>query len=245
MANIYLRLPVMVCCYHRNYDPDHKLTPFMPLKFSTYTDHAVVLRGGLSVFTGKDQKAGVCYSQAQWNNMLRGRRPDGSQLVMVRDPSSWLTYTEICNLEGRKLSHKTDSYDYLCIQMPKTVLVGDREMRTNASFSLAPNMASLLRNLLEDDFKRALLQWVVDTKDFCLNPTRIIDRTHAATLERFLMRFDIPVTQDGKEKDTIRRLLQRWLESAGSASGAYKAYDEDITYEDPKDRVRKINNPYK
>ena len=118
-------------------------------------------------------------------------------------------------------------------------------MRTNASFSLAPNMASLLRNLLEDDFKRALLQWVVDTKDFCLNPTRIIDRTHSATLERFLMRFDIPVTQDGKEKDTIRRLLQRWLESAGSASGAYKAYDEDITYEDPKDRVRKINNPYK
>ena len=53
------------------------------------------------------------------------------------------------------------------------------------------------------------------------------------------------ITQDGKEKDTIRRLLQRWLESAGSASGAYKAYDEDITYEDPKDRVRKINNPYK
>lgn len=235
MANIYLRLPSIIAAYHRNYDVNHKLDAFTPVKFSPYTDHAVILRGGLAVFTGTSKRIVPCYSQQQWRNMLCGKTPSGTKVVLKRDPSIWLSYDEICTIEGIRQSSRSESYDYLCIQMPTTILLNDRETRTNPAYSLPDEVAGILQDLLVRDFKRALVDWEIGTQDYCISPERIIRRGHMDTLERFLMRFDIPVAQNGKEKDSMRRQLDRWLEHAKVLEKAYRCVD--IEYINDTDKI--------
>ena len=235
MPNIYLRLPTVICAYHRNYDVNHKLSPFDPLKFSPYTDHAVIMRGGLAVFSSSTKKNASCYSQQQWRNILSGRKPDGSRQVMKRDPTIWPTYAELCAVEGIKISNRSDSYDYLCIAMPYTILIGDRECRTNAGYALTEEAASCLQDLLVRDFKRALVDWEIATQDHCIKPDQIIRRGRMDTLERFLMRYDIPVARDGLEKYTLRRQIDRWYAKARLIEKAYRCID--IEYEDSHDKV--------
>lgn len=228
---------MVICYYHRNYDVQHKLSPFDPVKFSPYTDHAVIMRGGLELTTYSTRKLSPCYSHQQWRNMLGGKKPDGSKHVVKREPSVWLTYDEICAMEGIKLSHRSDSYDFLCIQMPNTILIGDKEVRTNPSFNLGNEAAEVLQDLLVRDFKRALVNWEIGTQDYCINSERIIRRGRMDTLERFLMRYDIPIPKDGREKESIRRQLDRWFAKAKILEKAYRSFD--IEYEDSNDRVIK------
>lgn len=235
MANIYLRLPTVIAYYHRNYDVNNKLDNFTPMKFSPYTDHAVVMRGGLVIHTSSRNKVSLCYSQQEFRNILNGKSPDGSRQVMKRDPSIWPTYDELCACLGVKISSRSDSYDYLCIQMPNTILIGDREVRTNACYALSKEPAEMLQELLVRDFKRALIDWEIGTQDFCINRERIIRRGHMDTLERFLMRYDIPIPKDGIEKESLRRQLDRWLAKARVLEKAYRSID--IEYEDSRDVV--------
>ena len=240
MSNIYLRLPTSICYFHRNRDVNNKLTNFTPLKFSPYTDHAVVMRGGLAVATGVDRK-GSCFTQLQFKNILNGRTPDGSKLVTKRDCSVWPTYAEICMMIGGKISNRSESYDYLCIQMPQTIIVGEKEVRTNSSFALTSFATDMLQDLLVNDFKRALIDWEIGTFNHCTSsPEGIIQRGHMNTLERFLMRYDIPIPKDGYEKASLRRQLDRWMEKAKVQEKAYRTID--IEYEDSKDKIipRKI-----
>lgn len=238
MANIYLRLPSWIAAYHRNCDPDHHLSPFEPVKFSAFTDQAVVMRSGLiATVPSNNRKVVKCYTQQQWKNMLSGRKPDGGKQVMKRSETNWLTYDEVCVLMGSQLSHRSDSYDFLCIQMPQTILVGDREVRTNSSFCLTNEAIEELQELLTQDFKRAFVNWEIATQAHCVHGNRIIQRGQMNTIERFLMHFDIPVSKDGREKDSLRRQLLRWLENARVREKAYRTID--IEYEDSEDKVIK------
>lgn len=242
MANIYLRLPSWIAAYHRNYDTEHRLGPFDPVKFSSYTDHAVVMRGGLVLQTNNSRKIVNCYNQTQWKNMLAGKKPDGKQ-VMKRDADTWLTYDEICALMGVQISHRSDSYDFLCIQMPQTILVGDREVRTNSSFCLTNEAAEVLQLLLARDFKRAFVNWEIETQAHCIQSDRIIQRGQMNTIERFLMHYEIPVSMDGREKESLRRQLLRWLAKAHVLEKAYRTFD--IEYEDSEDKVVHLKNKRK
>lgn len=235
MANIYLRLPMMVAYYHRNYDPDHKLSPFDPVKFSSYTDHAVIMRGGLVLPSKDNRKHPPCYNQLQWRNMLLGKEPNSGKQILKRDAGVWLNYDEICTLSGVRLSHRSDSYDFLCIQMPTTILVGDREVRTNSSYCLTSDAADILQDLLVRDFKRALVDFEIGTQDHCITKERIIRRGRMDTLERFLMHYDIPVSLDGCDKESLRRQLDRWFAKAKLLEKAYRIFD--IEYEDSEEKV--------
>lgn len=237
MANIYLRLPGWIAAYHRNYDPDHKLSPFEPVKFSAYTDHAVVMRSGLYLPTHSTKKIISCYTHHQWRNMLNGRNAEGGKQVLKRDANEWLTYEEVCLLSGLQVSRRSDSYDFLCIQMPLTILVGDREVRTNPSFCLTREATNTLQELLACDFKRAFVDWELKTQAHCIQSDRIIQRGQMHTIERFLMHYDIPVPRDGSVKDTMRRQLLRWLAKARVQEKAYRTID--IEYEDSEDKVVK------
>lgn len=240
MANIYLRLPSVICHYHRNCDLEHKLGCFEPLKFSSFTDHAVVLRSGVSVFTGTSSKSVSCYSQHCWNMILAGKNPLTGKVVMRRDQTEWPSYEEICTINGKVLSSRSERYDFLCIQIPPTIIVGGKEIRTNATYSLPKEMAEILSNLLVRDFKRALLDWEVATFDHCVQPDKIICRGHMDTLERFLMHYDIPIPRDGIEKDTLRRQLARWMKRARVLEKAYRCFD--VEYEDSADKVIKFKS---
>lgn len=237
MANIYLRLPTAIAYFHRNRVEDKHLSPFDPWKASEFSDHAIPLRGGLYLPASNKttRQSPASYSQAQWHNMLNGKAPEGGITLIRRNPSVWLSYKEICQLEGKKLSRLSESYDFLCIQMPYTVMIGDKEVRTNSSFNLSQQAAVLLQNLLVNDFQRALIDWEIGTYNHCTSGDKIIHRGHMDTLERFLMRYDIPVTADQTTKTSLRRQLDRWIQRAKVLEKAYRSYD--IEYQDSRDKV--------
>lgn len=235
MPNIYLRLPSSVVAFHRNRDDKHRLQPFVPLVLPRFTTHMAVLRDGLQAPIAKQVQFPLCYSQTEWNNMLAGRKPHGGEIVIQRDSSTWLTFQEICVLEGRKQSEASELYDFLCIQMPYEVLIGDRRMRTTASYNLTHAAAQIMQKLFVQDFQRALYEWELDTADFCIRPGMVIKRNHLDTLERFFLRYDIPVSNSRKERDSLRRQLDRWLKEANSLFRGYRNFD--IAYSDPHDRI--------
>lgn len=235
MSNIYLRLPTAICYYHRNRDENHQLSCFEPMKVSKYDEVAIEMRRSLIVYASRSSRTANCYSQQQWKNILNGKNPYTGKTAIKRDPEEWPTYNEICAMTGAKVSNRSDSYDFLCIQIPNTILIGDKEVRTNSSFILPNKAAETVQEILTRDFQRALIDWEIGTQDFCINEERIIRRSHMETLERFLMRYNIPVAADGLEKESLRRQLARWLDNARVLEKAYRSYD--IEYISATDKV--------
>lgn len=241
MPNIYLRLPTAIACFHRNCDADNPLSPFDPWIVPKYSDHIIPMRNGLQNGVSSESKSPPSYSQKQWNNMLFGRRPEGGEIVLHRDPEKWLTYQEISILEGKRLSKLSASYDFLCIKMPYFITVatptgGRKEIVTTSSFNLSPRYAEMLQMLFVSDFQRAFIDWEIGTFHHCTqNPDGLIIRGRSDTLERFLMTYDIPVSKDLTEKQSLRRQLDRWLKKARFIEKAYR--HENISYKDSLDKT--------
>ena len=87
--------------------------------------------------------------------------------------------------------------------------------------------------MLNDDFKRSVVEWALATFDYCTSNKRIICRRQTAMLERFLMRYGID--QNENEKDTLRRIINRWLTSDHSNFKAYSC--ADMQYIDDSEKV--------
>lgn len=239
MANIYLRLPSVVCSFHRYRDPEHTLRPDEPCKYSRSSEHALILQTGLVCRTGNSSnKSPRCYSQTEWEKLVNGISPSGKNVHINRDPSVWPTYDEICEIEGRKLSDRSIHHDFLCIQIPLTVTLNGRVTRTNSNYSLNDKDAERLRALLVMEFNHALQEFERDNYDFCHTPDadgNIIQRSLPNILERFLLSYDIPVSKSAQEREALLRQMKRWKQVARKVLA--KNYNFDVTYIDSADKL--------
>lgn len=242
MSNIYLRLPSVVCAFHRNRDRNHMLRPEEPVKYRDSSEHNFIMRSGLETRVGfSTRKSPRCYSQNEWNKILQGIAPNGSNDVKVeRNPADWPTYKEICMLEGRKLTDRSESYDFLCIRIPETVTINGNVKRTNHTYSLARKEAETLISLLIVEFNHALQEWEADNYEYCNTPDEngnIIVRSFPNILERFLLSYDIPISKSARERDSLIRQMTRWRGFAKQIMK--KNYDFDITFTDSADVIQK------
>jgi len=144
--------------------------------------------------------------------MLAGKPPQGGQKILNREPSQWLTVQEICTLEGKKPPKCQESFEYLCIAMPREVLIGQRVFRTNASYALDGHFAQVLGKLLRTEFYHNILDWLVQERRYCNQMG--VKRNRIETLERFFAQFNIPVSMDQRERESMRRMVNRWLAKA-------------------------------
>lgn len=188
------------------------LAPTTPIEFSPYTDEYVVLTHGLRIIPEQQQHRASCYSQSAWQNMLRGRMPQGGKPIISRDPQDYLTYAEVCTLEALTNKTKTDAYEFLCIAIPREVCIDGRVQRVYKSHTLDTRAAQQLRLLLRNAFIRTFLNF--STRNHIFAQTNGIDRSGIEILERFMMEYDIPVSHDQNERSTLRRLIQRWRKEA-------------------------------
>lgn len=239
MANIYLRLPTPVAYFQRN-RWDVPLHPDEPLRFCDFDEKMRILRMGLVRFDERQLHI-ESFSQQEWRNMQNGRRPNGEKVDTKRDNTIPLSYNEVVHLSNFPLRKTPESYDYICIQMPREVQIGRRVYATNPSFSLDGHHTHLLQKALCADYKRAIVAWVLHTRNYQVAPDAILDRRNIDTLERFLMHYGIPTSSDNIERDSLRRQLKRWLIEVGEGAESYNTLD--IAYYDPNDRVIQIANP--
>lgn len=224
MPNIYLRLPTSRCQFFRNRDPKHTLAKDEPLVFSPYMPHHFVLRKHITNIPAVTQKVNSqCFSHQQWRNMMQGKHPNGGEVVTKRDPHEYLSFGEVQRFSGKQDYAKSDNEDYLCIKLPSEVEVIDVVRQVTPVWNLSTRGIRQLLLMLNDDFKRSVVEWALATFDYCTSDKRIISRRQTAMLERFLMRYGID--QNESEKDALRRIISRWLTSNHSNFKAYSCAD--------------------
>ena len=238
MPNIYLRLPTSRCQFFRNRDPKRVLAKDEPLVFSVYSPEYFVMRSSLTNAGALSQEVNTqCFSQQQWRNMLNGRHPLGGNMLVTRDNSEYLTYDEVLHLNGNKEYSKSNNEDYLCIKLPSEIEVIDTVRAVTPTWNLDRSGIYKLLELLNNDFKRSVVEWALATFDFCTANGKIIARSKAAMLERYLMRYGI--NPSSEEKDNLRRVVERWLKSEHNFFKAYSCLD--IQYEDMSESEHHID----
>jgi hypothetical protein len=238
MPNIYLRLPTSRCQFFRNRDPKRVLAKDEPLVFSVYSPEYFVMRSSLTNAGALSQEVNTqCFSQQQWRNMLNGRHPLGGNMLVTRDNSEYLTYDEVLHLNGNKEYSKSNNEDYLCIKLPSEIEVIDTVRAVTPTWNLDRSGIYKLLELLNNDFKRSVVEWALATFDFCTANGKIIARSKAAMLERYLMRYGI--NPSSEEKDNLRRVVERWLKSEHNFFKAYSCLD--MQYEDMSESEHHID----
>lgn len=238
MPNIYLRLPTSRCQFFRNRDPKRVLAKDEPLVFSVYSPEYFVMRSSLTNAGALSQEVNTqCFSQQQWRNMLNGRHPLGGNMLVTRDFSEYLTYDEVLRLNGNKEYSKSDNEDYLCIKLPSEIEVIDTVRAVTPTWNLDRIGIYKLLELLNNDFKRSVVEWALATFDFCTANGKIIARSKAAMLERYLMRYGI--NPSSEEKDNLRRVVERWIKSEHNFFKAYSCLD--MQYEDMSESEHHID----
>lgn len=238
MPNIYLRLPMSRCQFFRHRDPKRVLAKNEPVVFSVYSPEYFVMRSSLTNAGALSQKVNTqCFSNQQWCNMLNGRHPLGGNVLVTRDTSEYLTYDEVLHLNGNKEYAKSDNEDYLCIKLPSEIEVIDTVRAVTPTWNLDRSGVYKLLELLNNDFKRSVVEWALATFDFCTANGKIIARSKAAMLERYLMRYGIDPSSE--EKDNLRRVVERWIKSEHNFFKAYSCLD--MQYEDRTEHEHHID----
>lgn len=228
MACIYLRTSRYVAAFMRSDGDGNSLAPTDPIILSPYTEEHVVLVNGLRIIPEAQQHRASCYSQFAWNNMSRGRLPQGGKAIITRDPNDYLTYAEVCTLERLPNKTKTGAYEFLCIQVPREIYINGKVERVSSSHAIDTQSANQLRRLFRNRFIRTFLDF--ETKNNIFAADSKIHRSNVEVLERFLMKYDIPVSHDQREREGLRRLVHRWRKEAGLlARDVTIIGDSDIT----------------
>ena len=169
--------------------------------------------------------------------MLNGRHPLGGNALVKRDTSEYLSYDEVLHLIGSKEYTKSDNEDYLCIKLPSEIEVVDTVKVVTTTWNLDRSGVSKLMELLNNAFKRSVVEWFLATFDFCTSNGKIIARSKAAMLERYLMRYGIEASPE--EKDNMRRVVERWIKSEHNFFKAYSCLD--MQYEDMSEAEHHID----
>lgn len=236
MANIYIRLPISRCQYYRNRDARHSMMPHEPIKFSEFSEEHYVLRTSIYNKARDVHLDTRFFSQQEWKNMMRGKDPSGRQSKVKRDVQQWLKYEDIVQILGEKPNDKTDLFDYLCIKLPTEVYCIDDVRPVTPTWSIDKHGYNRLLQLINNDFKRSVIEWALATFDYCTSNGRLVLRAQAAMLERYLIRYNIEPTWE--EKDSLRRVIDRWMRQEHCNYSCYSNFN--MQYKDEREREAPI-----
>lgn len=208
MANIYLKVPWYVAAHFRGRDEDHQLTEWEPVKFTDF-DHEFQIMVNNCRRIPEQNQSSQCWSQRAWNNILRGRKPDGSMLILNRDPGKWPDTNEMATLVGLKMSGRQHASDYLCIEMPREVWFNKRSWRTNSCYSLPYDSAYYMASVLTDKFCYEYTQWV--TQDIRNAAALGFKRKQLEAVERYFVQYNYPDIIDPQLRESMRRQHNRFM----------------------------------
>lgn len=237
MPNIYLRVPQYVAAFYRHRDDEHPLGEFDPVEFAAFTHEAIVIASSLMLIDNPAEQSALCYSQRVWNNILNGKAPTGGKKILQRDPKEWPSLQELCALHGRSFNEREPAFDYLCIKIPREIPFNGAIRKTNASYSLHFEAARKLTTLLRNEFYHVFADWCI--QDRRASNMRGIKRGRGEMLERFLTQYDIPVSADEREKDSLRRMANRWFEKAMILPNDRLDFKSEYLYHVSEDEVER------
>ena len=208
---------------------DKPLTEFQPVEFSPYQTETAIIETDLMLVPEQQMDHTACFSERMWKNILQGKRPQGGKALLKRDPTEWPTIEEVNFLTNTSKNKKTDVYDYLCIQAPKIVSVGNCYKQVTSSFTLTSAGASKLARYMKREFVRVMLHEICE--EIALNDKRGLKRDVMSCIDRFFYRNNMCLGTNTKDRDTMRRMATRWMEEAKMLGQDVKDEDALFVYE--------------
>lgn len=223
MANIYLKVPTYVAQWYRGRDANDPLTEFRPVEFSKFQMEYAMMESWLTFVNDRDMEHTHCFSERMWKNMLNGCKPQGGKPILKRDPTVWLTMDEVLFLTNTQRNKKTDGFDYLCIQTPKSLVIGGKIRQVTGSFTLPFKQANGLVKQLRREFLRIFLHWI--SEELFVMERRGVRRDVVMCIDHFFYHYNMCLGTNATDRESMRRMSKRWLEDA-------KMLPEDIDCED-------------
>ena len=223
MANIYLRVPWYVAAYYRGRDENKPLSEWDPVEFADYTHEFSILENNLR-FLPEQVQSRNCYSQRAWNNILHGRSPDGSKMILRRNPDEWPSIQEVSTLIGAACHGKQSGSEYLAIKMPREVFYNRHTYRTTANYCLSYDIGIYLSAMLTRKFCYEYLEWTEYRKEFCRRQgfrAKTID-----IVEMFFTQFNFPAAILPTERESLRRYHTRWISNARKRPAYHYQFDD-------------------
>ena len=209
MANIYIKVPWYVAWHFRGRDERRQLTEWDAVKFTEFDHEYRTLVNNLR-FIPEAQQTRMCFSQQAWKNILHGRKPEGGQIILQRDPKTWPTVNETAALTGIQMSSKHISSDYLCVEIPKESIIAGKMHRTNSCYSLSYDAAFYFSAMLTDRFSYEYTQWMdQDQRNGIAQGFR---RKISESQERYFVQYNFPVDIDPSLRESLRRSHTRFIE---------------------------------
>lgn len=182
----------------------HQLTEFQPVEFSPYQTEHVMMSSWLVLVNESESDTTACFSERMWKNILSGRKPQGGKVLIKRDPQQWPSMDEINLLTGVPRDKRSDGYDYLCIEAPRTILVGRRYKQVTTSFTLPQSAANEMAKTMRLEFIRMLVKFIKDELSYC--DIKGIEREITMCVNHFFFHYNICLGTNMKDRDTMRRI---------------------------------------
>ena len=236
MAYIALRVPWYVAAYYRGREEDNQLSEWDPVEFSDYTHEYMVLENNLRYTPGQIQSRN-CFSQRSWQNILHGKNPDGSRMIIQRNAKEWPTIQEVSTLIGAACHGKQAGSEYLLIRMPREVYYNKHVYRTTPDYCLSYDAATYLSSMITRKFCYEYLEWCEYRKEFARKQgvkAKTID-----IVEMFFTQFNFPVAILPTERESLRRMHTRWLTNAKKRPAYHYNFDDKEFLEHISDEDRK------
>lgn len=211
MPKIYLRLKHFVAAYARkvygagNEDVGQALTLN---QYARTASHLNRLQCNVA-----DKIVPNCFCERQWTRMMRGEnieRDADNWMITPRDEQEWLTEAEVCRLSGIDPMRGEEMGEYVAINAPSSITKPNGEqMQTNGQWQLMHDAASDLIDALDEDFDRAMFEFV----DNCMAMAKAKGqkRYMRDALEAFMTSLDIRNCDDDREKNCLKRRYYRYM----------------------------------
>lgn len=241
----------MVACYLRN-SLNPPIPKETPLKLSSVTMEGYLLCRGIRLRDSRyaddesmpvdnsQRKPPLYYTQDEWVLLCCGTNTRTLKTTVQRNPKIYPSYQEIRRIEGYPIGQRSDNYDYLCIQLPRTWFDGvkERPINTDNPVHLATYYAQALVSTFIDQFDLALGQWELDNKMYCLREysnNKMLSRRRLDIIYRFFEAYDIPVARDEVELAAVRKKLSRILKMHRRARISGTTFD--MSYTDSQEAI--------
>ena len=214
MACMYIRVPHYVASFWRNREERKPIPMGGRVDLSGEYELWNMLRQGLCRNPAEEVSREGCYCERMWRKMLRGQSlvPNAkgayTKVYPGRDTSQYLTDAEVRTMSGLKEARHEDTSEYLCVELPSRVYINGTQYLVDGQWQMKGKTVQMFVAELRREFWHECLAYV---EQFLESGNRKMERSTNEGLDRFMLRYDIRISQDNKERATLKRSYYRQL----------------------------------
>lgn len=214
MACMYIRVPHYVASFWRNRVESKPIAVGGRLDLSGEYVLWQMMQQGLIRNPDEEVAKDGCFCERMWRKMLRGQSvvaKEKGRYVKVyphRDAGMYLNDGEINAMAGVKCGKSEEQNEYLCVELPQKVWSNGQQYSVDGQWQLNGVNVQLFVAELRKCFWHECVRYV---EHFLDAAPRGVERSANEGLDRFMLRYDIRVGQDNKERATLKRSYYRQL----------------------------------